>query len=221
MPISRRTALGIAGLLLAVRAASAQRAAPAPVRTLTLAERAELLTPDEGVPERVHGAADAKVTIVEYALLSCPHCATFNREVLPLLRARYIEPGRVRLIVRYIPGRDLPVVGATTLAACAPEDRHAALVERLFARQERWFVDDTNAAAQELRAIWTETGLEERAFETCLRDPQTFQRLVAVARRAGERFRITSVPTLFIGDQQHGNLSFADIEAVLAPMLRG
>ena len=84
--------------------------------------------------ERSLGPADAKVTVVEYASLSCPHCATFDREVFDAFRLKYVDSGKVRYIYRDFP-LNAPAYAAAMLARCAPADRYFDVVHAFFRDQ--------------------------------------------------------------------------------------
>ena len=74
------------------------------------------------------GSTDAKVTIIEYASLTCPHCAEFHKNVLPTLKSKYIDTGKVRYILREFPLDDLATAGFM-LARCAGDEKYYAIVD--------------------------------------------------------------------------------------------
>ena len=85
------------------------------------------------------GKPDAKVTIIEYASLTCGHCATFHRDTWPALKSKYIDTGKVRFVLREFP-LDPLAAGAFMLARCAGQDKYFPLVETLFQQQRNWVV---------------------------------------------------------------------------------
>ena len=87
--------------------------------------------------EQILGDPDAPVTIIEYASLTCPHCAQFHNEVLPELKERYIAPGKVRLIYRDFP-LDQVALAAAALAHCDGSDRYFSMLDVLFETQRNW-----------------------------------------------------------------------------------
>ena len=84
------------------------------------------LAPDD----RILGKPDAPMTIVEYASLTCPHCAHFAVDVLPKLKAKWIDTGKARLILRDYP-LDEPAMRAAMIARCAPADKFYAFIDTL------------------------------------------------------------------------------------------
>src|SRR5258707_15596467 len=87
--------------------------------------------------DRVLGKPDAPITIIEYASLSCPHCARFATDVLPKLKEKWIDAGKAKLVLRAFP-LDEPAMRAEMVARCAPPERYYPLVETLFQTQDKW-----------------------------------------------------------------------------------
>ncbi len=101
----------------------------------------------------VLGSDKAPVTIIEYASMTCPHCAHFSEHTFPELQKRYIDTGKVRFIFREFPLDALAAAGFM-LARCAGKDKFMPVVETLFAKQREWMVDPADpAAARDRQAI--------------------------------------------------------------------
>lgn len=92
---------------------------------------------DPRVGDRVMGSPDAPVTFVEYAMFTCPHCAAFNAEVFPKIKANYIDTGKVKLVYREV-YFNKPSLWAGMLARCAPQERYFGIADVLFERQKTW-----------------------------------------------------------------------------------
>lgn len=176
----------------------------------------DLLLPGP-LPENVMGAADAPVTIVEYASLTCPHCAVFHTKSLPALKKDYIDAGKVRFIFRDFPFDGVAMAG-TMISRCAAPDKFFTLTSTLFERQDKWaFSKDPEA---ELTAIAKEFGFTQESFDTCLQNQTLYDGVMKVRQRAHEVFKVDSTPTLFINGAPHrGVLSPEQMDAVLKPLL--
>ena len=122
--------LGVLGVIL-VPPGPAQAAAPHPL--LADAQTALALTKDD----RILGNPDAPITIIEYASLTCPHCAHFTNEVLPELKKKWIDTGKAKLVLRDYP-LDEPALRAAMIARCAPPDRFYAYTDMFFGAQDKW-----------------------------------------------------------------------------------
>jgi hypothetical protein len=120
------------------------------------ANAASLLAPTP--QDRILGKPDAPITIVEYASLTCPHCAHFDTDVLPKLKEKWIDSGKAKLILRDFP-LDEPAMRAAMVARCAPPERFYPLVDALFAGQEKWATaKDYRAALERLAKLGGDRG---------------------------------------------------------------
>jgi protein-disulfide isomerase len=163
------------------------------------------------------GSPDAKVTIVEYASMTCPHCAAFHRETFPALKSRYIDTGKVRFILREFPLDPLATAGFM-LARCDGDQKYYPIVDMLFTNQRSWAGSDKPLDA--LRQMMRQAGFSQEKFDSCLRDQKLYDAINAVKNRGLETLKIDSTPTFFINGERHvGNISVDELEKVLKPML--
>lgn len=178
---------------------------------------AEIMKPGE-LPDIVVGRADARVTIVEYASMTCSHCADFHKRTFPALKAKYVETGQVRFILRELPW-DRLAAAASMLARCSG-DRAAEVVSVLFEQQEQWAVP--NKPQIRLFEIAKGLGFSQEAFDKCLGDQALFDKIAAGRRRALETLQVDSTPTFFInGVKVEGALPIEEFDKVIEPMLKG
>ena len=177
---------------------------------------AELLVPP-ALGDRSLGKDDAPVTIVEYASMTCPHCAQFHETTYPELKKRYIDTGKVRFIFREFP-LDPLAAGASMLARCAEKEQFFPLIETLFQQQRSWAVDKP---IPPLMALAKQAGFSEQKFNACLSDQKTLDAMQAEQKRASEKFGVNSTPTLFVnGRIQKGGMSIDDLAKVIDPLLK-
>lgn len=169
------------------------------------------------LPDQVLGKADAPVTIVEYASLTCSHCAHFHNTTFPVLKEKYIDTGKVRFILREFP-LDIVAKAAFMLARCSGEGKYYPMVDVLFETQKNWAF--TNNPAQALLAIAKQSGMSEQQFNTCLSDAKLAENVNAVAERGAKDFGVDSTPTFFInGKKVAGAMSPEELDKELAPLL--
>jgi protein-disulfide isomerase len=178
---------------------------------------AELMAPGP-LPERVLGSEKAQVTVVEYASMTCSHCARFHTAVFPDLKKKYIDTGKVRFIFREFP-LDPIAMGAFALARCLPEDKYFPMVDTLFEQQKNWaFVPDPPKA---LLVIAKQAGFTEQTFEACLTDPKLGHAIEDSARRANEKFGVSGTPTFFMNGQMlKGEATLEALSKIIDPMLK-
>jgi len=170
-----------------------------------------------GYAERALGPAEAAVTIIEYASLTCPHCAAFHHETFGKLRAAYIDTGKVRFVFRDFP-LDGVAVRAAALAQCAGEERYFGFVDVLFQTQDTWALAADPIAA--LVQIGRLGGLDEATIKACLDDADLLDAIVGSLKRGQEEFGVESTPTLIInGEIYKGERNFDELSKVIDSLL--
>ena len=177
----------------------------------------ELLKPG-ALPDMVIGKADAPVTIVEYASMTCSHCANFHNTVLPTIKEKYIDTGKVKLVFREFP-LDERAALASMVARCAGEDKSLPFISMLFKQQDEW------AAAKQdflpkLFKFGQQVGFTRQAFDKCRQDEKLIKNIIAVRDRGNTAFGVNSTPTFFInGKRMEGAPTVEEFEKALAPLI--
>jgi protein-disulfide isomerase len=170
------------------------------------------------LPDIDAGSATAPVTMIEYAALTCSHCANFNKTTLPILKANYIDTGKVRFILRGFPLNPLDV-GAFMLTRCTGADRYYPLVNVLFEQQNSWAFNQQPLPV--LFNIVKQAGYSEQSFKACLGDQKMLESVEQVRERASKEFGVSSTPTFFInGDRKVGAIMPDELDSLLAPYLK-
>jgi protein-disulfide isomerase len=191
-----------------VQKALAEAADPSP---------AELMQPGP-LDDMVMGDEKAPVTVIEYASMTCPHCAHFHETTYPEMKKRYVDTGKVRFIFREFPLDPLAAAGFM-LARCAGKDKYFPLIETLFAQQKDWVVQ---RPLQPLMAIAKQAGFTQQSFEACLANQQVLDGIEQVRTRASEKLGVSSTPTFFInGKRFPGALTIDELDKQIQPYLKG
>lgn len=169
--------------------------------------------------EQALGSKQAAVTVIEYASMTCPHCAAFHEDVYPELKQKYIDTGKIRFIFREFP-LDPVSLAAFMLTRCAEPGKFFPFVEILFKKQRQWaFADDPG---KELFNIAKFAGFTKDRFDACLKNEEIARGVLAVKERASEKFEVQSTPSFFInGEIYRGNRSFEDFQKLIEPLLEG
>ena len=161
------------------------------------------------------GAADAPITVIEYASFTCPHCAAFDKEVLPKLKKDYVDTGKVRFILREV-YFDRYGLWAGMVARCGGQMRYFGLADQIFQKQREWTQgDDPAAVAENLRRIGRSAGLDDAQLDACLQDAEMAQTLVAWYQENAERDKIEATPSFLIDGQLYSNMSYSDFKEIL------
>lgn len=178
-------------------------------------DMAALLKPG-ALPDEQLGKDDAKVTIVEYASMTCPHCAHFAATTFPELKTKYIDTGKARYILREFPF-DPSAEAGFMLARCA-KDNYFPMVDVLFKQQANWVgVNNTKDALLQISKL---AGFTQESFEACLTDQKLLDDVRSVQKRGADEFKVDSTPTFFInGKTYKGALSIEEMSAIIDPLL--
>ena len=162
------------------------------------------------------GSAKAPVTVIEYASASCPHCARFNNDVFPAFKAKYIDTGKVRYVLREFitPPEEVAVAGFIA-ARCAGPDKYFTVVDSFFHGQEQMY--QSRDVGANLVAAAKAGGVAEPQLEACLNDKAAEAALMGRVETYEKRDQIHYTPTFLIGGQKlEGETSLARLEAAIA-----
>jgi len=169
--------------------------------------------PAEG--DMTMGPDNAKVTVVEYASASCPHCANFYKTTFPDLKKDYIDTGKIRFIFREFP-HNQPALAAFMLARCAPKEKYFPLIDMFFTQQDTWL----EAPLEGLQKIAQLAGFTKQSFDACLKNEAVAKGILAVRDQAGKDFGVDSIPTFFInGELVKGETSIEEFRKKIDPLL--
>ncbi|MGA9659295.1 MAG: thioredoxin domain-containing protein [Asticcacaulis sp.] len=171
------------------------------------------------------GPDNAKITLIEYASVTCAHCAEFNKDVMPELMSKYITPGKIRYVYREFltPPTEVAAAG-TLLARCAGKDQYFKVVDEIMKAQGEMFGDGTTTnALPVLKRIGEAHGVSGAAFDKCVSDPKGLLRLQNNVDKYLKEDNVTGTPTFFINgkklERKTGTIS--DFDDAFAPLLAG
>jgi protein-disulfide isomerase len=218
-----RNILIVAGGAVAVAAIAAgvyfgtrpPAAGPPPVAAASAPDKSVLLAVQAG--DHVLGDPKAAVTLIEYASFTCPHCAHFHTQILPELKKKWIDTGKVKLIYRDFP-LDQVAAQVAQIAECAGNDRYFGVIDLIFRGQPTWATasDPIAELAKPLRIA----GLGEKEIKACLANEAKANEVVA-DRRGGETLGVNSTPTLFIDGQMYsGARSVEELDGVFGKLVK-
>ena len=218
--LSPRLVLALAGVVIfsaPVWAQTPAPAAPAPSLAPATPTPAPKMPPKMTEAEYRMGNPKAKVTLVEYASDTCPHCAKFAAETFPAFKAKYVDTGKVLYIFREFPTDPVQVSAAGfVIARCAGYAKYFDVVTTLFQSQRLG-----NARAF-LMAGAKAGGLDEDQVKFCLDDPTAPSELQARVDKAVTVDKINSTPTLVLNGRKLDNTTektLTDLDAAIAPLL--
>ena len=161
------------------------------------------------------GPLDAKVTLVEYASFTCPHCAHFHADVYPKLKADYIDTGKIRFVYREV-YFDRYGLWAGMIARCGGEMRYFGISDILFDTQKDWAgSDDPAAVTENLKKIGRTAGMDDAAMDICLKDKAAAEAMLKHYQTNFAADGIEGTPTFMINGVKHSNMAYEDMKKIL------
>jgi protein-disulfide isomerase len=173
---------------------------------------AETGTPDVTADDRILGKTDAPVTIIEYASLTCPHCAAFEKDILPKIKSEWIDTGKAKLVFRDFP-LDGSALKAAIVARCAPPERFYGFIGVLFAQQGSWgLAQDPVPGISRIAKLG---GMSDDQVQACLKDDALQNKVLAGRLAAEQQYQVESTPTFFINGKKVVGAKEEDIVAAI------
>lgn len=170
------------------------------------------------VTEMTIGDADAPITVIEYASMTCPHCARWHADVYPRLIENYVDTGQVRFVMREV-YFDRYGLWAGMVARCGGEMRYFGIVEMLMEEQREWTQGEPAAVAENLRRLGRRAGLSDETLETCMSDNDMAQAMVTVSTEQAEADEITGTPSFVINGELYSNMGYSAFADTLDGLL--
>ncbi len=159
------------------------------------------------------GSPDAPTVLIEYASLSCPHCAHFQETVFPELQKNWIEAGKLLYVFRDFP-LNAPALWAAMLAQCLEGDAYFAFVDMVFREQRNWLTaEDPGAKLFELSQL---AGFDKARFESCISNEDTFNRMVAGIQHAEKVYDVDATPTLILNGEKVQPSNYEELSGLIA-----
>lgn len=166
------------------------------------------------------GDPKAKVEVIEYASLACPHCGHFNETIFPALKTKYIDTGKAHYTLKEMLTEPVTVaVAGFLIARCAGPQKYFTVVDQVFRSQSRWQSGNIKPIFEEIAAA---NGVDEAHFTACLQDQEGADAIARRAARASDEDGVNSTPTLFInGAKVDTPQSVEELDALMAKYLKG
>ena len=163
------------------------------------------------------GDENAPVTVIEYASMTCPHCANFHEAILPALKEKYIDSGKVKLIFREFP-LDPRAYAASMLARCAGNEFYFPMTDVLFKQQSVWArAEDPRPPLMQIAKL---AGFTQESFEECLKNQELLDNVNATRKKAAEVYGVTGTPSFFInGEKYSGPISVEGLSEAIDALL--
>ena len=165
------------------------------------------------------GKPDAPVTIIEYASMSCSHCAEFHNETLDDLKSEYIDTGKVKFVFRDFPF-NYPALAGSMILSCVPEDVRYDYMNALYKLQKKWVMRDHSKTRSELYKIMQSGGMQQDEFDACLSDINLENDILEGVMNAQREFNINRTPSFIVnGIVYSGNKNIKEFRQIIDKIL--
>lgn len=170
----------------------------------------------DGLQERTLGDANAPIKVIEYASMTCPHCAAFHNNTYGALKEKYIDTGKVQFAFREFP-LDPVALSVALVARCAPEDKFFNVVDVYFKSQSVW----RNSNAYEgIVEVAKQLGFTKQSVDACLTNEEELEKINSIRTHGAEVLKVDATPTFFInGKKLAGALPLSTFEEEFKPFL--
>ena len=163
------------------------------------------------------GNKDAKIIVIEYASMTCAHCASFHEKVYPKIKKNYIDTNKIKYVFRDFP-LDKQALFASVLAKCAPKDKYFDFVKLILANQRKWVSND-DAFMDKLRNIGKLAGLNENKINSCFKDEKLVDNIIRSRSIGEEKYNINSTPSLIINEKKYSAMSYENFEKIIENLI--
>ncbi len=167
-----------------------------------------------GVKDMFIGDENAPITMIEYASFTCPHCATFHKNVFKQLKKDYIDTGKVKFVFREV-YFDRYGLWAGMVARCGDGSRYFGITDLIFEHQREWAQGEPAVIAGNLRKFGKQAGLDDATLEACMTDGDKAAALTAVYQENAKADAIRSTPSFVINGKLESNMSYEELKKVL------
>ena len=168
---------------------------------------------NDAMKEMVLGNQKAKITVIEYASLGCPHCAQFHSGTYQDVKKNYIDTGKIKFIFRDFP-LGTPALAASMISRCSGSAKYFGMIDIFFQGQKQWSQAENPMTA--LKKIARFGGMSATDVDDCLQNQELLDYIQNTARDGGEKHKINSTPSFVIDGETHsGGLPYADFKKLL------
>ena len=163
------------------------------------------------------GNKDAKIVVIEYASMTCAHCANFHKKVYPKIKENYIDTNKIKFIFRDFP-LDKQALFASILAKCAPKDKYFDFVKLILETQKKWISND-ETFIDKLKNIGKLAGLNETKINECFKNEQLVDNILKISSDGEKKYNINSTPSLIINEKKYSAMSYENFEKIVENLI--
>ena len=163
------------------------------------------------------GNPDAKVTVIVFSSLTCPHCATFHTSIFNKLKKEYIDEGLVRFEHHAFP-LDLAALNAEVVVRCQTNnEKKFKLLEEIYNKQTFWAVgSDIDKINDLIKKVGSDFDLTEEKMNACLENSDVQDEILNERIEAQKKYKIESTPTIFVNEKKYsGKVDYKKFKKII------
>tara|TARA_B100000029_G_scaffold516590_1_gene631515 strand:- start:6173 stop:6748 length:576 start_codon:yes stop_codon:yes gene_type:complete len=163
------------------------------------------------------GNKDSKITVIEYASMTCVHCANFHIYVYPKIKKEYIDTNKIKFIFRDFP-LDKQALYGSMLAKCAPKEKYFDYVELVLTKQKKW-ISNNDEFIKKLINIGKLAGLNEEKIESCFKNEKLVDEIIKIRTTAEKKYNINSTPSFIINGKKYSSLDYESFKKIIDDLI--
>ena len=163
------------------------------------------------------GDKDSKITVIEYASMTCIHCANFHINVYPKIKKEYIDTNKIKFIFRDFP-LDKQALYGSLLAKCAPKEKYFDYVKLVLTNQKKW-ISNNDEFIKKLINIGKLAGLNEKKIENCFKNEKLVDEIIKIRSIGEKEYNIDSTPSFIINGKKYTTLNYESFKKIIDDLI--
>ena len=178
---------------------------------------AKIVDTIEALSEKTLGNKDSSVKMIEFASLTCGHCAKFHNEVMPIIKEKYINTGLIQFTYKDFP-LDKFALKASIIARCSGDKRFFSFLDVFYKKQKDW--TRTQDPFKSLLKIAKFGGLKDEDLKVCIGNKSIEDGLLKDRLMSSKKYDITATPTLYFNNVKYkGDLTIEAVESKIKSLI--
>ena len=171
----------------------------------------------EALEEKSLGEPDAPIKMIEFASLTCGHCARFHNEVMPAIKEKYINNGKIFFIYKDFP-LDKFALKASIISRCSGNKNYFSFLDVFYKKQASW--TRSQDPFKSLLKIAKIGGLKDEEIKVCVGNKSIEDGLLKDRLKSSKKYDITATPTIYLNGKKYtGDLTLEALELKINSLL--
>jgi len=171
----------------------------------------------EALQEKKIGSGSAQIQMLEFASLTCGHCAKFHNEVFPKIKTEFIDTGKIDFVYKDFP-LDKFALKASVIARCSGNERFFNFLKVLYSKQKDW--TRSSDPFKSLLKIAKFGGLKNDEIKVCVGNKSIEDGILKQRLESTKKFDIKATPTIYLNNKKYeGDLTYEALKLKIDSLL--